>query len=1001
MIEQEGGAPLRYRILGPVEARGRGGWRRIPAARQRLLLALLIINHDRVVSTERLLDEIWDGRPPASGAKVVHNYVARLRRLLDDTDAWLVTTRPPGYALAVTAGEVDAVAAERALATGRRLSAAGRHGEAREVLRRALRLWRGEPLMDVPAVPTVTHHAARLEALRLDLLESSADVDLTTGRHAGLADTLGAALAAHPLRESLWACYIRALRAAGRRADALAAYQRAYRTLRDQLGVEPGEELRRLHRDLLDAPVRGRDAPVRGREALVRGREAPVRPTTAGPAPVAAGWRLVPRQLPPSPGTFTGRADELAALLTCLGRAGAATADVPAPRVACLHGPGGVGKTALAVHAAHRLASRARDGQLYLDLRGATPGLRAVGTGEAVARLLRALGVPGGEIPVNATEAVTLYRSVTADLRLLIVLDNAVDAAQVTPLLPASSRCLVLVTSRAPVAIEGAHQLRLGTLSPQDSRTLLTSLVGTRRCDADPPALDALADMCGHLPLALRIAGGRLATRPAWSIRRLAERMSSRARLLDELRLDDVSVRGSILTSYDLLGTDAAQRAFRLIGEVGLTSLAAPAVAALTGEPPAGVEAALEQLVHAQLVDELPGRRYGVHDLNRLVGAELAADVDPARQRSSALLRLVEHYAAPAARARDLLRPASGPPKPAGCGGVRLDDRDDALAWFEREHPNLVVLVGRVTPADGLDAVAATARLSQAVGVFLHLRMYLDELDLVTTRSVELAAHVGDAAMQAVAADRRAIACYLTGRLPEAREHQRAGLRLYRETGNLPGEARAWGNLGVIEHGAGRARTALRCHETSRRSLLELGDRLGTSVVLNNLGNVQRELGEYRRAFDLFLSSYTLCESVDDTYGVGVALGNLGMVLLDAAQPVKARAYLRRALALHRRVRSTQGQLKWLGRLAEAYRQTGDLVRASAIAEEAAALARRNGWRSGQVDALVLLARIALDQGRPAQARALLDTARPLTPGLPHQVLCEFDRVLADHRLAG
>ncbi|WP_231935180.1 AfsR/SARP family transcriptional regulator [Micromonospora viridifaciens] len=747
MIEQERDARLRYRVLGPVEVRGPDGWRRIPAARQRLLLALLIINHDRVVSTERLLDEIWAGRPPASGAKVVHNYVARLRRLLDDTDAGLVTTRPPGYALAVTDSEVDAVAAEQALATGRRLSAAGHHDEAREVLRRALRLWRGEPLMDVPAIPTVAHHVAWMEALRLDLLESSAHVDLTTGRHAGLADTLGAALAAHPLRESLWVCYIRALLAAGRRADALAAYQRAYRTLCDQLGVEPGEELRRLHREMLGAPVRGRDAPVR--------------PTAAGTAPVAAGWRLVPRQLPPAPATFTGRADELAALLAWLQPGRAAQADVPAPRVACLHGPAGVGKTALAVHAAHRLASRARDGQLHLDLRGATPGLRAVDTGEALARLLRALGVPSGEIPVNATEALTVYRSVTADLQLLIVLDNAVDATQVTPLLPASSRCLVLVTSRAPVAIDGAYQLRLGTLTPQDSRALLTSLVGTRHGDADPPALDALADMCGHLPLALRIAGGRLATHPAWSIQQLAERMSNRTRLLDELRLDDASVRGSILTSYDLLGADAAaQRAFRLIGEAGLTSLDAPAVAALTGEPPAGVEAALEKLVHAQLVDELPGRRYRVHDLNRLVGAELAADIDPPQQRSSALLRLVEHYAAPAARARDLLRPTYGPPRPAADGSVPLDDRDDALDWFEQEHPNLVALVARVTPADGPDAVAAAVRLSQALGVFLQIGMYLDELDLVTARSVELAAHLGDATVQAVAADRRAVACY-------------------------------------------------------------------------------------------------------------------------------------------------------------------------------------------------------------------------------------------------
>jgi DNA-binding SARP family transcriptional activator len=493
---------VEFRLLGPIEVWAAG--RRVPvsSAQQRTLLAVLLLHANRVVPTERLVELLWGTAPPRTARSVVQVQVSGLRRLLRaEPGADRLVFRWPGYLLRVEPGELDLEEFLRLTEQGREALGAGDAGTASRALSDALALWRGAAFKDLD-LPSLRERAARLEERRLSALEDRIDASLRLGRHAELVGELRTLTAAWPLQERLHGQLMLALHRVGDAADAAAVYRAFRERLVEQLGIEPSAALQRLYQELL----------------------------SAGPA-------VVPRQLPPDIASFTGREAELARIERALLAAGGATG----PPLGAIEGPAGIGKSALAIHAAHRLAGHFPDGQLYVDLQGARMGLRPLAPLEVLGRFLRALGMRPGAIPGELEEAAAAFRSRVAGRRLLLVLDNARDLGQVAPLLPEAAGCAVLVTSRRKLAgLESACRVRLAVLGRRTALALLGRLAGGERVAAEPEAAAEVARCCGDLPLALRIAGARLAARPRWPVRALAERLADERRRLDELELAEV-----------------------------------------------------------------------------------------------------------------------------------------------------------------------------------------------------------------------------------------------------------------------------------------------------------------------------------------------------------------------------------------------------------------------------------------------------------------------------
>ncbi|HEY5986246.1 MAG TPA: AfsR/SARP family transcriptional regulator, partial [Streptosporangiaceae bacterium] len=457
---------MRFRVLGPLEVWACGGWAGVPAAKQRALLAALLLRDNQVVAAGWLVEQLWGGRPPAGAANQLQVYVSRLRRRLGDPGGRVLVTRAPGYRLEVGAGELDVLCFEELVAGGRRAAREGALDKAAGLFAESLGLWRGPALADVPAGGLLAGEAARLEERRLGTLEDRIEVELGLGRHRELVGELQQLVAEQPLRERLWGQLLVALYRSGRQAEALAAYQRLRRKLVEELGIAPSPPLQRLQRQILKADPE---------------LEQPV--PAADPAVGAAAVRRVPvRQLPADIAEFTGRGRELAWLAALL-----LTADRGAVVICAINGAGGVGKSALAIHAAHQLSSRFPDGQLYVNLQGATPGLAPLAPLEVAGRLLRTLGLEPPAVPGGLPEASGLLRSLLAGRRMLMVLDNALDAAQVRWLLPASPTCGALVTSRRALGtLEGARHLALDVLPRAEAVALLGRQAGHGRIAAEP-----------------------------------------------------------------------------------------------------------------------------------------------------------------------------------------------------------------------------------------------------------------------------------------------------------------------------------------------------------------------------------------------------------------------------------------------------------------------------------------------------------------------------------
>ncbi len=913
---------MRYRILGPLEVRPGPDWQPVRAGKNRALLAALLLHCGQIVSADRLIAEMWGDDPPESAAKAISVHVFRLRQLLADPDGAQLTTRAPGYLLRCGPGELDARVFEARAADGRRLLAAGRAAEAAGELARALSLWRGPALADVPRTARIGTEADRLEEARLAALELRIEAGLRCGRHGELVPELRKLTAEYPLREGVWVLLLRALAAAGRHAEAVAAYGQARAAIADELGTEPGPALRELF------------------QLLLTGGGA-VFPAPAAAGEPAGGPPDPPAQLPADMPDFTGRSGPLDRLRRLLRpQQDQAPAALP---VVVVSGAPGLGKTALAVHAAHALRAGFPDGQLYVSLRGG--GERPVAADDVLARFLRGLGVPPARIPLAEEERAALYRTVTARRRLLVVLDDAADAAQVRPLLPGSASCAVLITSRNRLAsLAGSQLVDLDVLGGGEAASLFARIVGAGRVAAEPAASREVLAACAGLPLAIRIAAARLAARPGWQIRTLAGRLADTRRRIDEFTAGDLAVRACFEVSFAALrkirprrgGVDPA-RAFAMLGLWQGPSLSLAAAAVLIGEEAPEVAGALDELVDAHLIESPAPDRYAFHDLLRAYAAQQAAG-EPQQVVAQAKARLLTWYlrtsdaaAAVVSPARDRIPPA--PPVP-GSDPLAFGSPEQALSWCAAERANLVAATTEAA-ALGRHDIAWKLPVSAMVG-----------FDRNGYRAEWAATHKIALASARQLGDRRGEAWVLNNlgmvasqqRAAEALDLLGQALEICREIGDGRGQARAVNNLAYNYRFLGQPAEAAAALLDALAIQRRVGDSYGEAIALCNLGEAYLELGQIGQAVARSRAAAGVAQELGSVRIESYAQYNLGWAELASGRPGPAAGLLEQALAGHQATGDKIGEAQDLHRLGDAYQQQGRSGEAAASWRRACAL---------------------------------------------------------------
>jgi DNA-binding SARP family transcriptional activator/tetratricopeptide (TPR) repeat protein len=1005
---------MRFRILGPLEVQSPDGWTAISAAKWRSLLACLLLRSGQLVPTDSLILELWGDSPPSTANNLVSIYVHRLKKVIGDTEGKLLVYRAPGYMLRAAPGDVDIERFESLAADGRTALAAAEPERAAGLLAEALRLWRGPLLADVPPSPLIATNADRMAELWLATTELRVEADIACGRAVQAIPGLRGLVTEHPLRERLWALLIRALDAAGRRAEALDTYAQARQVIADELGVDPGSELQRLYADLLAAdasaapapqprsrpapgprsdrgPGRRPEPPGDGADALAAvltgaGAESGAAAvpddtaeiagaiavgTFADPSAAAAAQQAEstapvplaarPTQLPADIADFTGRethVDHLSGLLL----AGNAARSPGAVRVVVVNGAAGLGKTTLAVHAAHQVSQEFPDGQLYVDLLGASS--QPASPGEVLARFLRDLGIEGDKVPARDDERAALYRTTLTGRRVLILLDNAKDAAQVRSLLPGSSSCAVLVTTRNRTSdLASTRFLDLNVLEDTEALALFARIVGEERAAAEPDATAEILVACAGLPLAIRICAARLAARRSWRIATLAGRLRNEHRRLDELKTGDLAVRASFQVSYDSLRTSGSgidqAHAFRLLSLWQGTQISMSAAAALLGEQEEDVADVLEALVDVNLLESPGPDQYRFHDLLRVYAMERASSEEAGDARDAAVSRLLWWYLDTTRAAADRVSPQRyqipRQPDAAGHPALAFGTVDTALAWYDDERANVVAATRQAAGA-GLHEVAW--RLPPTLFPLFNRRG--NWADCVTTHRVaaDSARRAGDRLGEAWALNQLGFALVSLSD-PDAFGYLERALEIRQQLGDTRGEAQTAIVLGAGHlnlHGAGE--DALRYLKHAAELLEPMGATSHRSVALNNLGEVYFGLGDLDAAAQCYLQALEIAREFGG-HAEGHALHNLGLVYLRQRRLDEAIARLEEALLKHRASGALDGEAWTLKSLGTAQAAAGSVAAARTSLAEALRIFERIGYRDDAAETQELLASLA------------------------------------------
>lgn len=927
-------------MLGPVRAWLDGVALPSGSPQQRALLAALLLRDSRTATAQELLDAMWGEDPPPHALAVLRTYASRLRKVLEPG---LLVSESGGYAIRLHRPEdLDLGIARGLAAQAERARAAGDRALARTQLNRALELWDGEPLAGVPG-PFAESQRTRLVEWRLQLLETRLDLDLESGHHAEAVSELTALTDAHPLRERLRELLMLALYRSGRQAEALAVYADTRRFLANELGVEPRPELSALQQRILRADVE-----------LARGGE---------PASAPPSIQVRPAQLPATVPYFTGAANrihELSDILT--GAEGRIMA------VSAVAGMGGVGKTTLAVHVAHVARPHFPDGQLYADLGGSGP--RPAEPAAVLGAFLRALGTPDAVIPDSADERAALYRSTLDGRRVLVLLDNARDAAQVRSLLPGAPGCAALITSRARMTgLPEAHLVDLDIMSPEEAIQLFVRIAGAERVEAEREAVGDVVAACGFLPLAICIAASRLAARRTWTVSVLAAKLTDERRRLDELQTGDLAVKATFELGYGQLEPVQA-RAFRLLGLAEGPDLSLSAAAALLDLPEPDAEDVLETLVDFSLLESTAPGRYRFHDLVRLYARACAGRDELPAEREAALARLLDFYLATASRVYALERPgdrAVDHLAPTRYPGVVFRDEKSAQDWLYDEADVLLACLQQ-------GAERTPEALRRAVDLLWAARDLAESGAKVRQyESAALALRDAAQAAQDPYAEGRARTALagvhlIAGRFAEADDEARRSVDLARECGDPLAGCWAANDRGIIALYEGRPQAAERFLLEALDNFRRDGNRVGEASVLCNLSRVHVTLGNLDSAIDLAQQGI----AIYDRMGLPLRLANgryaLGLALTQAGRLAEALDQLDQALALFHDNR----QRLWEGvthfRLAEAHLAAGRPTRAVAHAEQALALHAIGGeWRRATI--LVVLGEALSEMGHTGRAK--------------------------------
>jgi DNA-binding SARP family transcriptional activator len=934
---------VRFALLGPLSVHDGSGPVPVAGRLRRTLLAALLLEAGTPVSTDRLAELLW-GTDAVDAASMtpLHVQVMRLRHALGDEER--VRAVPPGYLFHVEPGELDLHVFAEEYAAGRRKLGEQAWADAAERFRAALGLWQGRPLADIPALADDVR-VRELEETYVQALQGRIEADLNLGRHHELLDELSALAEQHSQNEAFRSQLMLALYRAGRSDEATAAYEAYREALLDELGIEPSTELRELY------------------EAIVR----------QDPAVAAPQNPNAPHQLPADTRTFTGRAAELAEL------ADAASGAARALVISALDGLGGIGKTALAVHAAHRVVDRFPDGQLFIDLRGHSPGVAAMPAQEALAYLLRSLGVPGQAIPHGVPERSALYRSKLAESRTLIVLDNAADAAQVEPLLPGVPGCLTLITSRGRLAdLAGARALTVDILGEAEAVALLARVAAPERALTDGPALRELAALCGYVPLALRIVGARLKHGRALTVEDVLAELRDEDVRLDRLTDGERDLTSVFESSYVHL-PEPEQRAVRLLGLLPGPDIDPYAAANLLGTDTGSAVRLLDSLLDRSLLIQQTEGRYGMHDLVRayartLVDAEGEEEV-AARFR---VLEYYEHTACTASRhfsGHIRWRPRTEAPGPT----PDFSDLPTALAWLRAEQRVLLAAIEHpATPP------ARRVGLTAAIGILLHQDGPWSQAAALHETAARIAAELGDRREQADAL--RNLAQIIVWSEPHESPRPRTVLEeciaLHRATGNAIGEADALFRYGDVLRMRNEPEGARQAQARARELFREHGDRLGEAMTLQTLARLEQSLFRFDEARASARAAAAAFDEIGNSQAATASQTTLGYLEYDLGELDACAETFTANLAAGRVHGLMQVEAAAHGALGRVASMRGEHERAEAEMSKAIAQYDSLGYRLGTAFTLTWRGQARVAAGELAAGIADLEGGRDIALGL-------------------
>ncbi|GII52307.1 regulatory protein AfsR [Planotetraspora thailandica] len=960
---------LRFAVLGPVLAWRDGDELDLGTPLQRSIIAMLLLREGRAATPAEMIDAVWGEDAPPRALGALRTYVSRLRTALEPdrsprTRPELLTSVGRGYALRLDPVRLDLGVFQQETAAAEAARRSGDVFRAAELLRGALALWSGEPLAGAVG-PYAEQQRDRLIERRIGTVESLMELDLELGRHADVVSELIALTAQHPLRERLRAQLMLAYYRCGRQADALSVFTDTRGALIEELGIEPGADLTDLHRRILAADPSL--APARPPE--------PVRPAVIEPIDVVPEAEPVvempkPAQLPAAVTDFTGRKALVSRLLTLL-------ADGDGVPVAAMSGIGGVGKTTLAVHVAHLAEDLFPDGQLYADLRGY--GNEPTPPETALAAFLRALGIPVDVIPDGLAERSALFRSLLADRRMLVLLDNARDADQVEHLLPGSAGCAAIITSRGKLAdLPAARLIDLDVMEPDESLSLLSAVAGPERVAAERAAAMDVVAACGFLPLAVRIVAARLAARPSWTVASLVPRLADERRRLDEMKIGNLAVSATFALGYGQLDERQA-RAFRLLALPSGSDISAHAAAAVLDLSPLEAEDLLESLVDASLLEAPAPGRYRFHDLLKLFARRKAEETDDPRERAQALRRLLGFYLGSAREAHRLAYEGSTIADSLaviGSRGHTFATADGSVAWLAAEADDLFAALGQAA-----EAARTPQDLQPAADLLLAMEPLLEsganqrEFEQRGTAILSAAQRVGDPRSEMRCSYVLGRVLFGANRLDEAERHFLLARGLAERTADHIVLGETCNALAVVSGRQRRHVEALEWYERATTVFRAVGNPAGEALALSYSARDHLGLGNPEAAIAASERGLAVFSEIGSGAGMARARYHLGIVLSFVGRLNEAVVHHAECLSFFRASRQRVWEQRVCYRLAATFIAAGRYAEASRHAEQALTVSREITHPYGEAQSLTALGKALRGVGEEARGRDALTKA--------------------------